>query len=219
MNSWTSQLRAALLALVLLGVICGGIYPLLVSGASQLIFPKEASGSLRVDGSGAVRGSDLIGQSFALARYFHPRPSAAGEGYDAEQSGGSNLAPSSRKLYNQIARRVAQYRTENGLPADAPVPADAVTASASGLDPHISIRNAQLQAGRIARERGVSLEAVQQLIEEHTEDSALFGRTYVHVLKLNAQLDTFPTLPPKEEVAPPKPPTEPTTLKKSRRRK
>jgi K+-transporting ATPase ATPase C chain len=138
-----------------------------------------------------VIGSSLLAQRFAGERYFHPRPSAAGQGYDAVSSGGSNLGPISQKLIDTVKQRVADYRKENGLGPDAPVPADAVTTSASGLDPHISVQNALLQARRVAYTRGMSDEGIRKRIEEHTEGRTLwiFGEPRVNVLKVNLALD------------------------------
>jgi len=138
-----------------------------------------------------VRGSALLGQGFSAAKYFHPRPSAAGNGYDAANSSGSNLGPTSKKLSDAIAQRIADYRMENELKDSDPVPADAVTASGSGLDPHISLRNAGLQAGRVARERGLSEEQVRDLISRNTDPASIgvFGEPGVNVLKLNLALD------------------------------
>ncbi len=182
--------RAALVALVL-AVVCSGAYPLLVFGLSQVFFPRLANGSLIEDGRGGVLGSRLIGQPFSSDKYFHPRPSAAGNGYDSTSSGGSNLGPTSQKLRDSIAQNVADYRSSNGLATDVPVPADAVTASASGLDPHISPENAALQAPRVATARGWPLERVRQLISQHTDRPGLgfLGDPGVNVLDLNLGLD------------------------------
>ena len=144
MNAIFTERRRAVGATLALVVVCCGLYPLIVFGFAQLLFPDKANGSLIVD-AGGVRGSRLIGQPFAADKYFHPRPSAAGNGYDCTNSCGSNLGPTSRKLRDAIAQNVADYRTQNDLATNAPVPADAVTASASGLDPHISLENARLQ--------------------------------------------------------------------------
>src|SRR6185369_16112025 len=133
--------------------VCCGLYPLIVFGISQLLFHEQANGSLIVSADGTVRGSKLLGQSFSDPKYFHPRPSAAGNGYDASSSGGRNLGPTSRKLDDAIKERIAAYRAENGLSGTERVPADAVTASGSGLDPEISLRNAELQVARVAKAR------------------------------------------------------------------
>ena len=137
-------------------MVCCGIYPLIVYGFGQAVFHDKANGSLIVGSDGTVRGSRLIGQGFTDPKYFHPRPSAAGNGYDAANSSGSNLGPTSQKLADAVKDRVAAYRTENGLGPNDSVPADAVTASGSGLDPHISPRNAELQIPRIAQTRGIA---------------------------------------------------------------
>lgn len=191
MKTFWTELRAAVLSTVVIGIVCCGLYPLAVWGVAQLAFPRQANGSLIVDANGDVRGSALIGQDFPSPGYFHPRPSAAGNGYDATNSGGSNFGPTSQKLNDTIKDRIAAYRAENGLPADAPVPADAVTASASGLDPHISPRNAQLQAPRVAKARGLPLAAVVRLIEAHTDrpDFGILGEPGVNVVLLNLALD------------------------------
>ena len=149
------SLRISLMATLSLAVILCGIYPLLVWVLAQGLFPARANGSLVVH-KGQVVGSGLLSQGFADSKYFHPRPSAAGSGHDAASSGGSNLGPISKRLVETVQQRVFDYRTENDLTPDNRVPADAVTASASGLDPHISVENAVLQAKRVAKARGLS---------------------------------------------------------------
>jgi K+-transporting ATPase ATPase C chain len=183
-------MRAALAATVLLVVFCCGLYPLVVWGVARILFPYQANGS-PVAAGGRVVGSALIGQGFSGPRYFHPRPSSAGQGYDASASGGSNLGPISKALVETVKDRASAYRKENDLPADAPVPADAVTASGSGLDPHVSPTNARLQAGRVARARGMRPEEVYAMIESRTEGRTLglFGEPRVNVLRLNLDLD------------------------------
>src|SRR6266403_6214179 len=162
MNSFLTQIRIAIVATIVFAVVCIGIYPVVIWGFSQLLFPYQANGSIVKSSDNKTRiGSSLLAQGFSGARYFHPRPSNAGTGYDPLSSGGSNLGPTSQKLIDGIKANAAQYRQENGLPADAVVPADAVTASGSGLDPHISIQNARLQIPRIAKERGISEEMVR----------------------------------------------------------
>jgi potassium-transporting ATPase KdpC subunit len=168
MKEIISHIRCAVMATVVLAVVCCGIYPLIVFGIAQVCFPAKANGSLIVEPNGTVRGSRLLGQPFASEKYFHSRPSAAGSGYDATSSGGSNLGPTSKKLADSIAQNVTDYRTQNGLATNAPVPADAVTASGSGLDPHISVQNALLQMPRVAKARGLTEEKVRALIAANT---------------------------------------------------
>lgn len=192
MKKILSELRPAVAAtLVLAGVTCGA-YPLFVTTVAQAAFKHQATGSLITDPDGKVRGSSLIGQTFISSHYFHSRPSAAGSGYDAASSGGSNLGPTSQKLHDQVKERIAAYRTTNGVPNDLPIPADAVTASASGLDPHISIANADLQSARVAKARSLPLEKVKALVQASTEspDFGMLGETRVNVLRLNQSLDT-----------------------------
>jgi potassium-transporting ATPase KdpC subunit len=193
MKELFSELRGAIMATVVLAVVCCGIYPLVVLGIAQSAFRNKANGSLILGADGVVRGSRLIGQPFSGAKYFHPRPSAAGSGYDAANSGGSNLGPTSRKLYEAIQERIAAYRRQNGLRDTDPVPADAVTASASGLDPEISLKNAGLQLPRVAKARGLDPETVRALIRQNTEgpDLDILGRPGVNVLKLNLALDAL----------------------------
>ncbi|PWB67459.1 MAG: potassium-transporting ATPase subunit C [Deltaproteobacteria bacterium] len=190
MNILIAELRASLGITLLLVVLCCGIYPVVVWAVAQGVFPHKANGSLvRVDGR--VAGSSLLAQGFTGAAYFHPRPSAAGRGYDAANSSGTNLGPTSKLLIEDVKRRTADYRAENGLPADAQVPADAVTSSASGLDPHIGVENARIQAGRVAKARGMSREEVLRRIAVHTEARSLMilGEPRVNVLMLNLDLD------------------------------
>jgi K+-transporting ATPase ATPase C chain len=150
-----------------------------------------------VDKDGTVRGSKLLGQTFTAEKYFHPRPSAAGNGYDAANSGGSNLGPTSQKLNDALKDRIATYRSENGLKDSDPVPADAVTASASGLDPHISLRNAELQIPRVARARGLDADKVRNLVKQFTDsaDFGILGEPGVNVLQLNLALDAASSSP------------------------
>jgi len=184
------ELRASVAVTFLLAVLCCGIYPAVVWAVGQGLFPHKANGSLvRVDGN--VVGSELIAQGFSGPAYFHPRPSAAGQGYDAVHSGGTNLGPTSKKLIEDVKRRVAGYRAANGLPSDTPVPADAVTSSASGLDPHISVRNATLQSARVAKARGIGEKDVLAKVAAHTgrRTFGFLGEPRVNVLTLNLSLD------------------------------
>jgi potassium-transporting ATPase KdpC subunit len=197
MKEFFSHIRGAIVSTFVLAVVCCGLYPLIVFGISQAFFRDKANGSLIVDSGGIVHGSKLLGQGFADPKYFHPRPSAAGNGYDAASSGGSNLGPTSQKLNDAIKDRVDGYRKENGLNADESVPADAVTASGSGLDPHISLRNAELQTPRVAKARAVSEEKLRELIRQNTDarDLGLLGDPGVNVLTLNRALDSLAANP------------------------
>jgi potassium-transporting ATPase KdpC subunit len=191
MKAFLRELRSSVMAVVALAVVCCGLYPLVVFVLGQSLFHDKANGSLIVDSSGTVRGSALLGQPFSSDKYFNSRPSAAGNGYDATSSGGSNLGPTSQKLADAIKDRVAAYRKQNGLKDSDPVPADAVTASGSGLDPHISLANAQLQTPRVAKARGLDKTKVEELVRQNTEgpDLGLLGEPGVNVLKLNLALD------------------------------
>jgi K+-transporting ATPase ATPase C chain len=183
-----SQIRPALVITLFFTLLLGVAYPLLVTGIAQVAFPAQAGGSLIRDAHGQVVGSALIGQAFAKPQYLHPRPSAAGsDGYDASNSSGSNLGPLNPDLAKRIAKDTAGLASEGA----GPVPADAVTTSASGLDPDVSPANAQRQVARIAQARGVSPAAVQALIASHTEGPWLgvFGQPHVNVLKTNLALD------------------------------
>ena len=176
--------------LSLAAILCG-VYPLVVWLLAQGLFPANANGSL-IMGNGKILGSSLISQESTGPKYFHPRPSAAGHGYDATSSGGSNLGPLSRKLVETVRQRVNEYKSENNLRPDALVPVDAVTTSASGLDPHISVKNALVQAPRVAKARGLSEDLVLKQIKLHTEgrDLGILGEPRVNVLMLNLALDS-----------------------------
>ena len=189
------EFRRAAFATLALAVVCCGLYPLIVFGIGRLLIPDKANGSLIVDAGGVVRGSRLIGQPFTADKYFHPRPSSAGNGYDPTSSGGSNLGPTSQKLRDAIAQNLADYRTQNGMATNALVPADAVTGSGSGLDPHISLENARLQAERVTKARGLKPEQVRELIQQYTDPASLgiLGDPGVNVLRLNLALDALPT--------------------------
>lgn len=199
------QLLPALTMVVIFTVVTGLLFPLAVTAFAQVAFDDKANGSLVEDADGNVVGSSLIGQDFVEPQYFHPRPSAAG--YDGTLSSGSNLGPTNDKLlvgeeddpatdgvdetFDGVEQRAAAYRDENGLAEDAEVPVDAVTASASGLDPHISVANARLQAERVADERGLAVDEVLALVDDHTSGRALgvLGEKAVNVLELNLALD------------------------------
>jgi K+-transporting ATPase ATPase C chain len=203
------HLRPAILLTVFFVVLTGLIFPGVVWAIGKVVFPDQAGGSLITDAKGNVVGSELLGQSFTKPEYFQPRPSAAGAGYDAANSSGTNLGPTSDKLVNGIkddpATQAADetylgfkdlavaYREENGLPKDAVIPADAATRSSSGLDPDISPRNAELQVARVAKARGLSADRVRQLVTEHTTGRTLgiLGEPRVNVLKLNLALDAL----------------------------
>src|ERR1700730_16512885 len=239
------ELKPAFMMMLVITVLTGLVYPAVITGIAQAVFRDQANGSLIVS-NGQVVGSRLIGQNFTKPEYFHPRPSAAGSGYDPTASSGSNLGPTSAKLINGTTKidekkheivdfdgiedRIVHYCVDNDIPFDssmpldtfkdaqgnlddvkvikafnddkaplvftpkAPIPADAVTASASGLDPHISPGNAQAQATRVAKARGISVEQVQELIAQHTEGRALgfLGEPTVNVLQLNLALEQKP---------------------------
>ena len=194
MNTVLKELLTSIRATFVFAVILCGIFPLIIFGAGQLLFPRQANGSLIESSDRRIIGSELLGQNFAGAKYFRPRPSAAGaNGYDAASSSGSNLGPTSQKLIDTVKQRVETYRAENGLTAEALVPGDAVTASGSGLDPHISLQNAALQAPRVAKERSLSLDAVHAQIAKATDGRSLgiLGEPGVNVLKLNIALDSL----------------------------
>ena len=184
-----SHLRTAVLMTVVLTVLLGIVYPLLMTGIAQVVFPSQANGTLIRGSSGTVVGSAVLAQSFTEPQYFHPRPSA--NAYDATNSGGSNLGPTNQKLIDTVQSNADAYRQENNLAADAQVPVDAVTASASGLDPDISPANALLQVPRVAGARGMSEDNVRSLVNQYTEGRTLFifGEPRVNVLKLNLALD------------------------------
>ena len=193
MKELFSEIRGAVMSTLVLAVVCCGLYPLLVFGIAQTVFRDKANGSLIVDKDGTVHGSKLLGQQFADAKYFHPRPSAAGNGYDAANSSGSNLGPTSQKLNDAIKDRIEAYRKENGLKETDAIPADAVTASGSGLDPHISLRNADFQTPRVAKARNLAEDKVRVLIHQNTDsaDLGVLGEPGVNVLQLNLALDAL----------------------------
>lgn len=190
MKTLAKELISATVMTAILAVLLCGLYPLSVLAVAQGLFPYQSNGSIVYDHGTAV-GSTLLGQAFAQPQYFHSRPSAAGNGYDATASGGSNLGPTAQALADQVRQRAASFRAENGLAADAVIPADAVTASGSGLDPHISVTNARLQAARVAKMRGWEPDKVDQLLQQHTEPRQLgvLGEPRVNVLSLNLALD------------------------------
>ncbi len=215
------QLRAAVVSVLVITVLTGLIFPFVITGIARVIFPRQANGSL-IEQDGKVVGSALIGQNFAAPGYFHPRPSAAGNGYDAANSSGTNLGPTSDKLINGIHKKTADgkddpgnfdgikdladaYRKENNLPATQDLPSDAVTRSASGLDPEISPANAALQIGRVAKQRGLGEDQVKKLVDDNTAGRQLgiLGEPRVNVLKLNLAVDQ--AAPGKAGVTPPSP--------------
>jgi K+-transporting ATPase ATPase C chain len=214
------QLRPAIMSVLVFTILTGLIFPSVITMIAKAIFPHQASGSL-IELNGKVVGSEIIGQNFTAPGYFHPRPSAAGSGYDASASGGTNLGPTSDKLINGIHKKLpdgkddptnfdgikdlaAAYRKDNGLPDNAPVPPDAVTRSASGLDPHISPANAALQVARVARARDLSQDQVEKVVAENTAGRQLgfLGEPGVNVLKLNLTLDK--AAPGRSGATPPK---------------
>ena len=216
MKNIFAEFGRSIVATIFFAIILCGLYPLVVYGVGQLLFPHQANGSLMVDKSGGIHGSELLAQNFTSPGYFHPRPSAAGSnGYDPTSSGGSNLGPTSSNLVANITANIATYRSDNNLATNAPdlvanitaniatyrsdnnlatnapVPADAVTASASGLDPHISVANAEIQIPRVAKTRGISEEQLRKLVQQNTSgrDLGVFGEPRVNVMTLNFALD------------------------------
>jgi K+-transporting ATPase ATPase C chain len=185
------EIKNSVIATIVFAIILCGIYPLIVYGAGQLFFPNKANGSLIEGKDRRLVGSELLGQAFSGDKYFHPRPSAAGAGYDAANSSGTNLGPTSKKLIDAVKAAVEQYRKENNLTADVLVPADAVTSSGSGLDPHISVKNADLQVPRVAKARGLGEDNVRELVRQNTDGPqfGILGDPGVNVLKLNLALD------------------------------
>lgn len=188
-----NQLRPALVSVGLFTLLTGLLFPAAITGIASVAFPHHAHGSL-IKQNGQIVGSELIGQAFSKPEYFHPRPSGAGsDGYDGASSSGTNLGPTNAKLTKSLMERVAAYRKTNGLEANAPVPADAVMTSASGLDPHISPENARLQVVRVAKARSKPIEEVQRLVDSHTAGRSLgvLGEPGVNVLTLNIALDSI----------------------------
>ncbi|WP_196591046.1 potassium-transporting ATPase subunit KdpC [Pectinatus frisingensis] len=185
------SLKNALLLLIMLTVITGVFYPLVITGIAQLIFPRQANGSLIVR-DGQVVGSSLLAQNFTRPEYFHPRPSAAGQdGYDAAGSAATNLGPTSQKLMDSLKKTADDYRQENNLSDEVVLPSDAVTSSGSGLDPEISLPNAYMQIARVAEARGVSTDKIRNIVDEYADSSILGipGEERVNVLLLNLSLD------------------------------
>jgi potassium-transporting ATPase KdpC subunit len=187
------SMKNAFLLLLVMTIFTGVAYPLAVTAVSQIFFPDQANGSL-IKKDNEVVGSLLIAQNFTSPGYFYARPSGAGDdGYDAANSAGTNLGPTSKKLMDSIQQQAADFRQANGLNAEAIVPADAVTSSGSGLDPDISIPNAVLQINRVARERGMSAEEVENVVKECSEHPLLgiLGEEKANVLKMNLILDSI----------------------------
>ena len=185
------EIKTSVIVTLVLLIICSGIYPLMVWSAGQVLFPHQANGSLVLDADGKPIASTLLAQNFTADKYFNPRPSAAGTGYDSTSSGGSNFGATSQALHDAVKQRVADYRKANNLPDSQPVPADAVTASGSGLDPHISIKNALFQLPRVAKARSMNEDDLKKLVDQYTDgrDFGILGEPGVNIVKLNLALD------------------------------
>lgn len=185
-----SELKPAILITILFTVLTGIFYPLAVTGVAQIVFPRQANGSL-IKQQGTVIGSEIIGQNFTRSEYFHPRPSAAGMGYDATLSGGSNLGPTNPALADRLTKDAAQFRKDNPE-YRGEIPADAITTSGSGLDPEISPANAIAQVSRVANARGTAADAIEKLVGTYVQgrDLGVLGEPRVNVLKLNMALDS-----------------------------
>jgi potassium-transporting ATPase KdpC subunit len=200
--SFRNQLRPAIAGVFVLTLVTGVIFPLLLFVITRPLFPYQAKGSLVARG-GVAAGSGLVGQDFTGPEYFHPRPSAAGAGYDGMASGGTNLAPDNRKLiegdrsFAGIRQLAGEYRKSNNLAGEVPIPIDAVTRSGSGLDPDISPENAALQTARVARARGLSEDTVRQIVTDRTRQPqfGILGNPRVSVLELNLALDALASAP------------------------
>jgi len=192
------QIRPALVSTIVMMIGTGLLFPAVITGIATVIFPHQAHGSLVKGANGTTVGSFLIAQGFSDPKYFHPRPSSAGNGYDASASSGSNLGPTSKHLIDMTDSLAVAYRAENGLPPDAMIPADAVTRSGSGLDPEISPTNARLQVARVAKARGMSEADVRAYVDGYTRgrDLSVFGEPRVNVLQLNLALDRGEKPPP-----------------------
>jgi K+-transporting ATPase ATPase C chain len=185
------HIKQAILVFIVLSIACGLIYPLFITAVSQFLFPQRANGSiLRLEKQPV--GSELIGQMFKSPQYFHGRPSATDPAYNASGSGGSNFGPTNADFLEEVRKRVEEIRNENGLPPDTPIPADLVLASASGLDPDISVESAMLQAGRIAQVRGMPMSELEGIVRQHIEYplAGIWGQRRINVLQLNLALDS-----------------------------
>jgi len=186
------QVKHAILVFVVFSVLCGFVYPLFMTAVSQFLFPWRSNGSIIISGN-QILGSELIGQMFKSPKYFHGRLSATDPAYNASGSMGSNLGPSNAKFLVEVMKRIEQVRNENELSSHTPIPPDLVLASASGLDPHISIESAMLQVTRIGKERGLSKSEVEKIVRQHIEHPLLgiWGQPRVNVLKLNLAMDKW----------------------------
>ena len=184
------SLKQAMTVFVIFSVLCGLVYPLLMTVVSQFLFPWRSNGSIMTSGNQPL-GSELIGQNFDSPKYFHGRPSATDPAYNGSGSAGSNFGPSNARFLEEVLERIKQVRKENGLPSDTRIPADLVLASASGLDPHISVESAMLQVKRVAKERSLSEATVEEIARQHIEHAFLgiWGQPRVNVLKLNLAMD------------------------------